>query len=112
MMIRQWLKKFRGISLGATGSAVELETADNTLMADKLNNLHFAIGLSKKAHSIIILNLIISLGVVIVWIRLTVLGIAADIRSAAIRHEGATLVVVFNALQLLVYKSLDDWHYW
>jgi Cd2+/Zn2+-exporting ATPase len=46
------------------GSDVALET-DIALLADKLNNLPFAIGLSKKAHRIIKQNLIISLGMVL-----------------------------------------------
>jgi Cd2+/Zn2+-exporting ATPase len=46
-----------GIAMGAAGSDVALETADIALMADKLSNLPFAIGLSRKARSIIKQNL-------------------------------------------------------
>lgn len=92
-----------GIAMGAAGSDVALETADIALMADKLSNLPFAIGLSKKAHGIIRQNLVISLGMVVILIPLTILGIA-DIGPAVIGHEGSTLVVVFNALRLLAYK--------
>lgn len=93
-----------GIAMGAAGSDVALETADIALMADKLENLPFAIGLSKKAHGIIRQNLIISLGMVAILIPLTILGIA-HIGPAVIGHEGSTLVVVFNALRLLAYKQ-------
>lgn len=93
-----------GIAMGAAGSDVALETADIALMADKLENLPFAIGLSKKAHGIIRQNLIISLGMVAVLIPLTILGIA-HIGPAVIGHEGSTLIVVFNALRLLAYKK-------
>jgi len=92
-----------GIAMGAAGSDVALETADIALMADKLSNLPFAIGLSKKAHGIIRQNLVISLGMVVILIPLTILGIA-HIGPAVIGHEGSTLVVVFNALRLLAYK--------
>lgn len=92
-----------GIGMGAAGSDVALETADIALMADKLSNLPFAIGLSKKAHGIIRQNLIISLGMVAILIPLTILGIA-HIGPAVIGHEGSTLVVVFNAIRLLAYK--------
>lgn len=93
-----------GIAMGAAGSDVALETADIALMADQLENLPFAIGLSKKAHGIIKQNLIISLGMVVILIPLTILGIA-HIGPAVIGHEGSTLVVVFNALRLLAYKK-------
>ena len=93
-----------GIAMGAAGSDVALETADIALMADKLSNLPFAIGLSKKAHSIIRQNLIISLGMVVILIPLTILGIA-HIGPAVIGHEGSTLLVVFNALRLLAYSA-------
>jgi Cd2+/Zn2+-exporting ATPase len=93
-----------GIAMGAAGSDVALETADVALMADKLSNLPFAIGLSKKAHGIIRQNLVISLAMVVILIPLTILGIA-HIGPAVIGHEGSTLIVVFNALRLLTYKA-------
>ncbi|MEO6253426.1 MAG: heavy metal translocating P-type ATPase [Ferruginibacter sp.] len=93
-----------GIAMGAAGSDVALETADIALMADQLSNLPFAIGLSKKAHTIIKQNLVISLGMVAILIPLTITGIA-HMGPAVIGHEGSTLVVVFNALRLLAYKK-------
>ena len=93
-----------GIAMGAAGSDVALETADIALMGDKLQLLPFAIGLSRKAKRIIKQNLIVSLGVVVMLIPLTILGIAT-IGPAVIAHEGSTLVVVFNALRLLVYNN-------
>ena len=93
-----------GIAMGAAGSDIALETADIALMADQLDNLPFAIGLSKKAHRIIRQNLVISLGMVALLVPLTISGLA-HIGPAVIGHEGSTLVVVFNALRLLVYKK-------
>lgn len=93
-----------GIAMGAAGSDVALETADIALMADKLSNLPFAIGLSKKASRIIRQNLVVSLGMVAILIPLTILGIA-NIGPAVMAHEGSTLIVVFNALRLLAYKK-------
>lgn len=92
-----------GIAMGAAGSDVALETADIALMADKLDNLPFAIGLSRKAKLIIKQNLIISLGMVAILVPLTLMGTIA-IGPAVVFHEGSTLIVVLNALRLLRYK--------
>ncbi|WP_225860233.1 heavy metal translocating P-type ATPase [Chitinophaga pendula] len=93
-----------GIAMGAAGSDVALETADVALMADKLENLPFAIGLSRKAKGIILQNLWVSLGIVALLIPLTIAGVAS-IGPAVMIHEGSTLLVVMNALRLLAYKQ-------
>ncbi|HLW32396.1 MAG TPA: heavy metal translocating P-type ATPase [Aequorivita sp.] len=93
-----------GIAMGAAGSDVALETADIALMADKLDNLPFAIGLSRKAKLIIKQNLIISLGMVAILVPLTLMGTIA-IGPAVVFHEGSTLVVVLNALRLLRFEK-------
>lgn len=93
-----------GIAMGAAGSDVALETADIALMADKLDNLPFAIGLSRKAKRIIKQNLVISLGMVAILVPMTILGIV-EIGPAVVGHEGSTLVVVLNALRLLRYEQ-------
>ncbi|MFD0797286.1 heavy metal translocating P-type ATPase [Maribacter chungangensis] len=92
-----------GIAMGAAGSDVALETADIALMADKLDNLPFAIGLSRKAKRIIKQNLVISLGMVALLVPLTIMGTIA-IGPAVVGHEGSTLIVVLNALRLLRYE--------
>ena len=92
-----------GIAMGAAGSDVALETADIALMADDLNHLPFAVGLSRRTTHVIRQNLWVSLGVVAVLIPSTILGLG--IGSAIIFHEGSTLLVVVNALRLLAYKE-------
>jgi len=93
-----------GIAMGAAGSDVALETADIALMSDNLENLAFAIGLSRQSKNIIKQNLWISLGVVALLIPLTMFGIA-NLGIAVIIHEGSTVAVVVNALRLLAYKQ-------
>ena len=95
-----------GIAMGAAGSDVALETADIALMADKLETLPFAIGLSRKAKAIIKQNLWVSLGIVALLIPSTIFGLA-NIGIAVVIHEGSTLLVVFNALRLLAYKKYE-----
>lgn len=92
-----------GIAMGAAGSDVALETADIALMADDLQTLPFAVGLSRKTSRIIRLNLWFSLGVVALLIPATLFGLG--IGPAVLVHEGSTLVVVANALRLLAFKD-------
>ena len=92
-----------GIAMGAAGLDVALETADIALMSDKISVLPFAIGLSRKTKSIIKQNLWISLGMVAILVPATIFGLSMGI--AVIGHEGSTVVVVFNALRLLGYKT-------
>ncbi|MBA4017556.1 MAG: heavy metal translocating P-type ATPase [Pirellula sp.] len=92
-----------GIAMGAAGSDVALETADIALMADDLNHLPFAVGLSRQSSRIIRQNLWFSLGMVAFLVPATVFGLG--IGTAVLLHEGSTLLVVFNALRLLAYQT-------
>ena len=95
-----------GIAMGAAGSDVALETADVALMADDLNHLPFAVGLSRQTSRIIRQNLWVSLGMVAILVPATVLGLQMGV--AVMFHEGSTLLVVFNALRLLVYRGVES----
>ena len=92
-----------GIAMGAAGSDVALETADVALMADDLETLPFAVGLSRATSRIIRQNLWVSLGIVAILIPATLMGLG--IGPAVLIHEGSTLIVVLNALRLLAYKD-------
>lgn len=92
-----------GIAMGAAGSDVALEAADVALMTDDLMHLSYAVALSRKSSQIIKQNLIVSLGVVVILIPATILGLGMG--PAVAVHEGSTLVVVFNALRLLAFRS-------
>lgn len=92
-----------GIAMGAAGSDTALETADVALMADDLTPLPFAFGLSQQTRRIVQQNLWIALGMVVILVPATILGL--DIGPAVVLHEGSTLLVVANALRLLRYES-------
>jgi len=92
------------IAMGAAGSDVALETADVALMSDKIEKLPFVIGLSRQSKRIIKQNIWISLGVVVLLIPVTILGLT-NIGLAVAFHEGSTIVVVINALRLLKFNK-------
>lgn len=93
-----------GIAMGAGGTAVALETADVALMADDLEKLPFAVALSRKSRRVVRENLLVSLGVVLLLVPLSLFGVAG-IGWAILFHEGSTLVVVLNALRLLRFPE-------
>lgn len=92
------------VAMGAAGSDVALETADVALMSDKIENLPFVIGLSRESKRIIKQNIVISLGVVVLLVPVTILGLT-NIGLAVAFHEGSTIIVVLNALRLLRYNA-------
>jgi len=96
-----------GIAMGGAGTAAALETADVALMADDLERLPFAVGLSRRASAIIRQNLVLSLAVIGLLILVTTTGVAG-IGPAVLVHEGSTLIVVGNALRLLRYGAPTD----
>jgi Cd2+/Zn2+-exporting ATPase len=77
------------------------------LMADDLSRLPFAIALSHASHTIIQQNLWAAFGVVALLIPATLFGLAS-MGIAVLVHEGATVLVVLNALRLLRFVDTPD----
>ena len=96
-----------GIAMGGAGTAVALETADVALMADDLDRLPFAVGLSRQARQIIRQNVVLSMVAIALLIVATVAGFLG-IGWAVLIHEGTTLIVIANALRLLGYNGADS----
>jgi Cd2+/Zn2+-exporting ATPase len=93
-----------GIAMGGAGTAAALETADAALMGDDLGRLPFAIGLARRARTILRQNIVIAAGMMVGLLVLAALGILA-IGPAVVGHEGSTLVVIANALRILRYEQ-------
>jgi Cd2+/Zn2+-exporting ATPase len=96
-----------GIAMGGAGTDVALETADVALMADDLSRLPFAIALSRATHAVIRQNLWAAFCVVALLIPATLSGLAS-MGIAVLIHEGATVLVVINALRLLGFEDKLD----
>lgn len=92
--------------MGGAGTAVALETPDVALMGDDLGKLPFAVGLSRTSRAIIRQNVGIALGVIVLLLLTSVIGLV-QLSWAVVLHEGSTIVVVLNALRLLGYRLSD-----
>ncbi len=91
------------IAIGAAGSDVALETADIALLSDNIQQIPFAVGLSRKAKRIIKQNLTISIGSIALLIPLAIANFTG-IGITIFLHEGTTILVIANALRLLSYN--------
>ena len=91
-----------GISMGAAGSDVALETADVVLMSDDLGKLSGTIGLSRAMKRTIRANLTFAL-MVIAILATSTLVVGIPLPLGVIGHEGSTILVVLNGLRLLAY---------
>ena len=89
-----------GIAMGAIGSDAAIETADVALMSDDLSKLPWLIRHSRRALSIIRVNIALSLGVKALFVVLTFAGFAS-LWAAIAADMGVSLLVIANALRLL-----------
>jgi Cd2+/Zn2+-exporting ATPase len=95
-----------GIAMGAMGTDAALETADVALMSDDLSKLPWLIRYSRRTLHNIQQNIAFALGLKLVFILLTLLGLAS-LWMAIAADTGATLLVVFNSLRLLGGAGAD-----
>ena len=89
-----------GIAMGTAGSDTALETADIALMGDDISKLSYTISLSRKTLRVIKQNIALSLSIKLVFLLLAIPGLAT-LWMAIAADEGATLLVIFNALRIL-----------
>lgn len=89
-----------GIAMGAIGTDAALETADMALMSDDLSRLPWLIRHSRRTLRNIQQNIGFALGLKLVFIVLTLFGMAS-LWMAIVADTGATLLVVFNSMRLL-----------
>ncbi|MBT3221961.1 MAG: cation-translocating P-type ATPase, partial [Proteobacteria bacterium] len=93
-----------GIALGTHSSAVAMETADVALLADDLMGLPEVIELGRRASWVIRANIAFSIVTKAIVLVLAVLGMA-NLWLAVVADVGATLVVVFHSLTLLIDRK-------
>lgn len=87
-----------GLAMGG-GTDVAIETADIGLLKDRLWGVPDAIRLARKTRNTIFANIVIAVGLKLVFLVLAVFGIT-NLWTAIIADTGATILVTFNALLL------------
>jgi Cd2+/Zn2+-exporting ATPase len=93
-----------GIAMGAAGTDVAMETADVVLMSDNLENIVFALALSRHARRVVYQNLTFAMGVIVVLI-ISALGFHLLLPLGVVGHEGSTVLVCLNGLRLLSFRT-------
>jgi Cd2+/Zn2+-exporting ATPase len=89
-----------GIAMGAAGSDAAIEAADIALMTDDLSRLPWLVRHSRRTLRIIHQNVVLALGVKVLFVALTFLGVST-LWMAIAADMGVSLVVIANALRLL-----------
>ena len=90
-----------GIAVGGvTSSAQAMETADVTLMQPDLNQLPFAIQLSRRMMNTIRFNITFAIGVKAAFMVLAALGLST-MWMAVVADMGISILVTLNGMRLL-----------
>ncbi len=89
-----------GISMGGIGSSSAIEASDVVIMTDELLKITEGIQISKKTNRIIKQNLIFAIGVKILVLLLSILGIAT-MWQAVFADVGTTLITILNTIRIL-----------
>lgn len=89
-----------GISMGGVGSSSAIEASDAVIMTDELSKILEGIKISKKTTRIIKQNLIFAIGVKILVLLLSILGVAT-MWQAVFADVGTTLITILNTIRIL-----------
>jgi cation-transporting ATPase G len=87
-----------GIAMGAMGSDVAIETADVALMGEDLRHLPQTLAHARRARSIMLQNVGLSLGLIAILIPLAALGVLG-LAAVVLVHELAEIVVIGNGVR-------------
>lgn len=96
-----------GISMGAIGSDIAIETSDIALVSDDIKNIPYLLYLSKKTMKTIKLNVTFSLVLNFVAIILAMAGVLNPVVGALVHNLGSVFVII-NSSKLLKTKNNID----
>ena len=89
-----------GISMGSIGSSSAIEASDIVIMDDDISKINKAISISNKVKRIIKENLVFSIGVKILILVLSVIGIA-NMWQAVFADVGVTIISILKTLRIM-----------
>ena len=89
-----------GISMGGVGSDSAIESSDIVIMNDELTKIIEAINISKKTNKIIKQNLIFAIGIKVLVLILSAIGISS-MWQAVFADTGLTLLTILNTTRIL-----------
>ena len=93
-----------GVAMGGLGSDAAVEAADIVIMDDKPSKIATAIEIARRTKAIIWQNIILALGVKLVFVALGAVGMAT-MWEAVFADMGVALLAVFNAARVLRIPS-------
>ncbi|EMA56085.1 heavy metal translocating P-type ATPase [Halococcus thailandensis] len=89
-----------GIAMGAAGTDTAIETADMALMADDLERIPYAVGLSKATRW----NIYENVAIAVLTVTLLLAGVLTNyvhLAAGMLVHEASVLAVILNGMRLL-----------
>ena len=89
-----------GVSMGGVGSDSAIESSDIVIMNDELENIIETINISKKTNKIIKQNLIFAIGIKVLVLILSGIGISS-MWQAVFADTGLTLLTILNTTRIL-----------
>lgn len=94
-----------GIAMGGLGSDAAIEAADIVIMTDEPSKIATAMKISKKTLKIAYQNIVFAIGIKIVVLLLSALGITT-MWAAIFADVGVTILAVLNSFRALNVKNL------
>ena len=92
-----------GIAMGAMGSDLAIQSADIALMNNNLENIPFSLRLARKTRRIIYQNLGLSIGISVLMIGLSAIGVISALAGSVLHNFGAFAVLI-NSSRILKTK--------
>lgn len=93
-----------GIAMGAMGSDAAIEAADIVLMNDNIESLPTAVRISRKTHNIVMQNIVLAIGVKVLIMLLTAVGIG-NMWMAVFGDVGVAVIAILNATRAMRLKK-------